>query len=180
MLDTEFRAPGGELITASSLAVGSRVKAADGTTQNVTWCRRLPRGRRLLVELHTKPLTLTGTHRVMVPGGADGDAVREVEAKALREGHAVLIGNSQQRLVKVSKYYKNVPCMEVEFENDSIIEVHAPSILTKGSDPRLPLDVDNRLKVKDEPMDHVEEAGEEAPVDAGYYTSSDDDRFFAH
>lgn len=179
MLDTEFRAPGGELITASSLAVGSTVKAADGTAQKVTWCRRLPRGRRLLVELYTSALTLTGTHRVMVPGGTDGDAARVVEAKSLNQGDAVMIGKSQQRLIKVTKHYKCVPAMEIEFENDSIIEVHAPSILTKGSDPQLPFDVDNLMKVKDEPMDHVEEANEEAPVEAGYYTSSDDDRFFA-
>ena len=52
----------------------------------VTWCRRLPKDRRHVVVLHTAPLPVTGTHRVILAGGL------EKEAKDLRTGDIVMTG----------------------------------------------------------------------------------------
>lgn len=146
MMDTEFKMIGGSLVAAASLAIGDKVLDSKGNTTTVTWCRKLPKRRRLLVDMHAKPLTVTGTHRVVVHDG-------EVEAIRLKEHDEVLIGSQRQRLHKVTRYYKSIEVMEVEFAGDATIEVHTPSILTKGSDPSVPIDEVGDLKCKREPED---------------------------
>lgn len=142
MMDTKLKMLGGHLVGASDLSIGAYVLDHKGIMRAVTWCRKLPKKKRLCVDLHTKPLTVTSSHRVVVPGG------EVLEAKELKQNDEVLIGHERQQLLKVTKYYKYKEVMELEFEEDAIIEVHAPSILTKGSDPSLPIDQDGAIKVK--------------------------------
>lgn len=146
MMDTEFKTPGGFLVAAVNLSIGSRVLDHQGKTRTVTWCRKLPKKKRVLVDLHTKPLTVTSSHRVVVPGG-------ETEAKHLKQDDEVLIGSTSQRLRKVVKYHKYIEVMELEFAEDAIVEVHAPSILTKGSDPTTSIDDGGNVKCKEEPSE---------------------------
>jgi len=73
-----------------------------------------------------------------------------IEAKELRKNDEVLIGRERQQLLQVTKYNKYKEVMEIEVEEDAVIEVHSPSILTKGSDPSLPIDQDGAIKVKQE------------------------------
>merc|ERR1712039_710528 len=107
----------------------------------VTWCRKLSKAKRMLVDMHTKPFTVTGSHRILVPGGGT------IEAKELNKADEGLIGGECQQLLRVSKRTKIIEVMELEFEDDATVEVHAPSILTKGSDPYQTIDHDGALKV---------------------------------
>lgn len=143
MMDTEFKTPGGYLVAAADLSIGAEVLDNQGNVTTVTWCRKLPKRKRVLVDLHTKPLTVTSTHRVVVPGG-------EVEARELNQNDEVLIGSECQQLVKVTKRHKCIEVMELEFAGDATVEVHAPSILTKGSDPSVKIDLAGDLKCKNE------------------------------
>eukprot|EP00440_Ansanella_granifera_P008729 gb/GFBE01009459.1/.p1 GENE.gb/GFBE01009459.1/~~gb/GFBE01009459.1/.p1 ORF type:complete len:181 (+),score=57.31 gb/GFBE01009459.1/:1-543(+) len=143
MLDTKFKTPLRGLVPAAELSIGDMVLDHTGNVRAVTWCRRLPKKKRLCVDLHSKPLTVTSSHRVVVPGPGG-----EVLAKDLHERDEVLIGSECQQLVKVTKYHKVREVMELEFEGDAIIEVHSPSILTKGSDPSMPIDQDGGFKCK--------------------------------
>ena len=83
----------------------------------------MPKKRRLLVDLHTNPLTVTGSHRVVVPRG-------EVAAEDLNKSDDVLTGRGSQQLLKVAKRMQWNNVMELEFARDAIIEDHASSILT--------------------------------------------------
>lgn len=147
MLDTQLRIEGGDLVAASDLSIGSNVVDHQGNVVAVTWCRKLPKRTRQLVDLHTKPLTVTASHRVVVP---DGEVV---DARSLQKNDEVLIGSERQRLLKVTKRLQSVEVMELEFAGDAVIEVHAPAILTKGSDPAVPIDQDRGLKWEEEQVD---------------------------
>lgn len=147
MTQTKFHTPGGQLVAASDLSIGATVLDHEHNIRAVRWCRKLPKKRRLLVDFHTKPFTVTGSHRVVVPGGE----VRE--AKELRQNDVVLMGGGSQQLLRVTKRYHCEEVMELEFEGDAIVEVHAPSILTKGSDASLPIDQDGVMKCKEEQED---------------------------
>lgn len=145
MMDTQFKTPEGHLVAAADLSIGTKVLDTHGIGRMVTWCRKLSKTKRLLVDMHTKPFTVTGSHRIVVPGG------RTTEAKELNQNDEVLIGGGCQQLLKVTKRTKCLEVMELEFEEDATVEVHAPSILTKGSDPHLPIDHDGTLKaIKEE------------------------------
>lgn len=146
MTDTKFQAPDGHLIAAADLSIGTIVLDHQGGPRAVTWCRKLPNKKRLLVDLHTKPLTVTGSHRIVIPGGED-------EAKNLRKNSVVLMGVGSQQLLQVTKRYHCTEVMEVEFDGDAIVEVHSPAILTRGSDASLPIDDDGGLKCKAEQHD---------------------------
>jgi len=147
MLDTEFKTPAGIRIAAADLTIGAEILDHQGTVRTVTWCRKLPKRKRLLVDLHTKPFTVTSSHRVLVPGGG------VIEARELGKNDMVLIGNGCQQLRQVTKRNNCVEVMELEFAGDAIVEVHAPSILTKGSDPSMPIDQAGDIKCKEEPID---------------------------
>jgi len=149
MMDTEFKTAEGFLVAAGDLSIGAKVLDYEGNVRPVTWCRKLRKKARLLVDLHTKPFTVTGTHRIVVPGGSI------MEAKSLRQNDEVLIGGGCQRLQKVTKRHGYVEVMEIEFSEDATVEVHAPSILTKGSDPSQPMNEDGSLKCKEESEDMV-------------------------
>jgi len=147
MTDTKFQTPEGRLVAAADLSIGDNVLDHQGIVRAVSWCRKLPKKKRLLVDLHTKPLTVTGSHRIIVPDG-------EVEAKELSKNSIVVMGcNFQQILLKITKRYHCSEVMELEFEGDAIVEVHSPSILTKGSNPSLPIDQDGAFKCKEEQQD---------------------------
>jgi len=155
MMDTKFRMVGGRLVAAADLSIGDEVLDYQGNASAITWCRKLPRRKRLLVNLHSQPLTVTSTHRVVVPAG-------EVIAKHLRDNDVVLLGSEHHRLAKVTTYFKTSEVMELEFAGDATIEVHSPSILTKGSDPTAPIDQEGCFKVKlehERPMDTDTELG---------------------
>lgn len=143
MLDTMFQTPEGQLVAAADLSIGANILDHQRTIRTVMWCRKLAKRKRLLVDLYAKPLTVTSSHRVLVPGG-------EVEAKKLSQNDDVLMGTGCHQLLKVIKRHKNIEAMELEFAGDAIVEVHAPSILTKGSDPSLPIDQDGAFKCKKE------------------------------
>lgn len=147
MMDTNFRTAGGHLVPAADLSIGASVLDHLGNSTKITWCRKLPKRKRLLVDLHTRPFTVTGTHRVLIPGG------QAIEAKELNKNDEVLIGSGRQQLLKVTKRYSSVEVMELEFAGDAIIEVHEPAILTRGSDPSLPFDQDGGIKCKKERED---------------------------
>lgn len=149
MIDTEFKTAEGSLVAAGDLSIGARVLDCEGNVRAVTWCRKLRKKTRLLVDLHTKPFTVTGTHRIVVPGGSI------MEAKTLRQNDEVLIGGGCQRLQKVTKRHGYVEVMEIEFSEDATVEAHAPSILTKGSDPSQPMNEDGGFKCKEETEDVV-------------------------
>lgn len=142
MMDTIFRTDGGHLVPAADLSIGASVLDHRGNPTEITWCRKNPKKRRLIVELHTKPFTVTDTHRVLT------DGFKEKKAKELNKNDEVLIGSGLQQLLKVTKRYASVEVMELEFANDAIIEVHEPAILTRGSDPSLP--IDGGIKCKEE------------------------------
>lgn len=145
-MDTEFKTVGGNLVAAALLSIGAKVLDHQGNVSTVTWCRKLPKRKRMLVSLHTQPFTVTSSHRVVVPGG-------EVEAISLNQHDEVLIGRRRQLLHKVTKFYKVIEVMELEFAGDATIEVHSPAILTKGSDPSVPIDQAGVFKCKEEPGD---------------------------
>lgn len=163
MLDTKFPTPAGQLVAAADLSIGAHVLDHQHNVRTVMWCRKLPKKKRLLIDLHTDPLTVTSSHRVVVPGGV-------VQAKELNKHDEVVMGNGCRQLVKVTKRHKCIEVMELEFAEDAIIEVHAPSILTMGSDPSLPIDQDGGIKCKEEDdrpmgMDTMEPASGSASAD---------------
>jgi hypothetical protein len=147
MMDTNFRTVEGHLVPAADLSIGDSVLDHLGKSTKITWCRKLSKKKRLLVDLHTKPFAVTGTHRVLIPGS------KAIEAKELNKNDEVLIGNGRQQLLKVTKRYSYVEVVELEFAGDAIIEVHEPGILTQGSDPSLPFDQDGGIKCKEEQED---------------------------
>ncbi len=158
-MDTEFKTPAGNLVAAAALSIGTEVLDHSGNAVAVTWCRKLPKRKRLLVDLHTRPFTVTGSHRIVVPGGGTS------QAKALRQNDEVLIGGGCQRLLKATKRYGNLSVMELEFAGDATVEVHAPSILTKGSDPSQPIDENGVFKCKEETEDQVMAGDSDQPCD---------------
>jgi len=153
MMGTQFKAPEGHVVAAADLSIGAKVLDIHGIERTVTWCRKLCKTKRLLVDLWTRPFTVTGSHRKVVPGGGT------IEAKELNQADEVLIGGECQQLLRVTKRAKLIEVMELEFEDDATVEVHATSILTKGSDPHQTIDNDGALKVikeeepKEEPGD---------------------------
>lgn len=159
MTDTEFKTPAGSLVSAADLCIGTEVLDHSGNAIVVTWCRKLPKRKQLLVDLHTNPFTVTGSHRIVLPGG-------EISlAKALRQNDEVLIGGGCQRLLKATQRYGNLSVMELEFAGDATVEVHAPSILTKGSDPSQSIDENGSFKCKHEAQDEVMAGDSDQPVD---------------
>ena len=85
----------------------------------------------LLVDLHTKEskLTVTGSHRVVVPGG--GCPL----AKDLNKDDEVMVANSSgcEPLLKVTKRNAYTKVVELEFDGDATRPVWVPTIITKGS-----------------------------------------------
>jgi hypothetical protein len=167
MMGTQFKTPAGNLVAAADLSIGAEVLDYDGNAIPVTWCRKLPKKKRLLVDLHTNPFTVTGSHRIVVPGG------EIIAAKALKRNDEVLIGGGCQRLLKATTRYGNLSVMELEFANDATVEVHAPSILTKGSDPSKPIDEDGAIKCKEEMEDQVMAGDSDQPCDGSTDLPSD-------
>lgn len=177
MIETKFQTPAGTLVEAADLSIGDSILDHKHNLRTVTWCRKLPKQKRELVDLYTKPLTVTSSHRVVVPGG------EVVQAKDLKKNDEVLMGNGCQQLLKVSMRAKWTEVMELEFAEDAIVEVHTPSILTKGSDPSVPIDQHGRAKCKeekedDDPMDGVVlgcgRASSSQNQDADHWPDTDD------
>lgn len=131
MMDTCFQTLGGNMIAASKLAIGVQLVDHQGQTTCVKWCQVYRKEKRLLVDLHTKEskLTVTGSHRVVVPGGEC------TQAKDLSKNDEVMVANSSgtEQLLKVTKRTACIQVVELEFDRDATVPVWVPTILTKGS-----------------------------------------------
>jgi len=144
-LNTLFKeAPSGRLVPASALSIGDYVLDHEDHATRVTWSKRLAKETRNLYELHVNPLIVTDNHRII-----DGDGAVKL-AMELSRGSTVRVGNRVHELVKVVKKRRAERVMEVEFADDAIVEAYMPGILTKGSDPAVGVDEDQRPKVKEE------------------------------
>lgn len=104
--------------------------------------------KRLLVAMHTRynnVLTVTGSHRVVVSGGQVSCA-RELGNDAM-----VAVANGQfEPLQRVTKAFRCVPVIELEFADDAVVAAYTLPILSKGCDPSLLIDESGQMKCKEE------------------------------
>jgi len=147
MMETQFRTPGGQFAAACGLSVGDTILDHQDREVSVTWCQKHPKEKRLVVDFHCKLLTVTGSHRIVLP---DGEIIpaRQLEAKT----HKVLKATSSKyvRLEKVTKRYAYVPAIELEFAGDATVATSMPTVLTKGADPSVPVRGMEGVECKDE------------------------------
>lgn len=131
MMDTCFRTSQGCIVAASKLVVDDELLDHYNKITCVKWCRVYGKEKHLLVDLHTKgsKLTVTGSHRVVVPGGEC------TLAKDLSKGDEVMVANSSgcEPLLKVTKRTAYTQVVELEFDGDASMPVWVPAIITKGS-----------------------------------------------
>lgn len=136
-----------KLVAAASLSIGDKVIDYKGHETEVLWCRIQRKEKRLLVAMQTKysMLTVTGSHRVVVPEG------RVTRARELSRDDMVVVAHGQlEPLKNVTKSYGCVSVVELEFAGDAVVEAYPQSILRKGSDPSLPMDESGGMKCKQE------------------------------
>ena len=69
MPDTEFRLSNGGRVAAERLSIEDKVVDAHGVVRRLTWSKKLPKAKRLLVDIHRKALTVTASPRTATPGG---------------------------------------------------------------------------------------------------------------
>ena len=100
LMDTLFQTHDGIMLGASKLSVGDRVLDHKGQVVAVKWCQVHRKEQRIVVDLYTRQsmLTVTGSHRVVVPHGGP------TEARELKKGDMVMVEacSGCEQLLKVS------------------------------------------------------------------------------
>lgn len=120
------------LVRISDIQEGYLIRSADATALRVKRIQVHPAADRTFVELRssTASLTVTASHRVLVPRSADR---QPVQASSLKIDDEVCVqGARVDKLVAVNSFSASQEVVEITFQPDGPVEVFGESILSKG------------------------------------------------